>query len=50
MILGNFDVGRERWDFAEQWGSTFFYALLYYWHIEFGWRDGSPEDDLDLPQ
>ena len=32
------------------WGGTFFYPLLYYWHIQFGWRNESPDGDLDLPQ
>ena len=33
----NLDVETERWDSTQQWGSTFFYPLLYYGHTEFGW-------------
>ena len=49
MVLDNVSV-EIYWNCIQQQGSTFFYPLLYYWHIEFGWCNESPDGDLDLSQ
>ena len=38
------------WNFLQQWSGTFLCPLLYYWYVEFGWRDGSPDDRPDSSQ